>query len=802
MSAAVVANLTPAGLRKAELKLAAREAFDPWTGKHGTARPAQLPPEGTWRTWLIMAGRGFGKALALDTPIPTPAGWTTMGELKVGDEVYDENGKVCRVTFATPVQINRTCYDVVFSDGTVIVADAEHRWLTIDRKTRKALARRTGTTNRHDRPQSRPRYAPSVVTTDEIRATLYDGKEVNHAIPVTEPIWGAVADLPIDPYVFGLWLGDGSSKGAEITTADEEMVRFVQDAGYVIGRRVSAGGRSFTFAFSTGDTAEMRRDGTTGRYMSVAGNVVSDLRSLGVYQNKHIPIMYLRSSVDQRMALLQGLMDTDGSITKGGSAEYVTVSDALARDVHELIVSLGFKVSWMTDRARVNGKDCGPRHRLTFTPHRPVFRLPRKLERQHTGKGQAERTRRRYIVDVRPRESVPVRCIQVDSPSHLFLASRAMIPTHNTRTGAEFIRKEIQAGRMARVALVGPTASDVRDVMVEGESGLLEVCRRAGFGATYNPSRRRVTFDNGAVAFTYSADEPNRLRGPQHDGFWADEIAAWRYIDAWDQLQFGLRLGENPRGCATTTPRPIKIVRDLLANPSTAVTRGSTYDNRDNLADAFFEQIITRYEGTTLGRQELMGELIEDVEGALWNRALIDRGRVRPDAVPDLVQIAVAVDPATTHGENSDQTGIAVAGRSEDGEFYVLHAGGSRVTPNAWANTALDLYERYEANEIVAESNQGGEMVKHTILTAARDRGMRAPRVRLIHASRGKQVRAEPVVALYERGLVHHVGVFGSAEDEMCVFPVGGEHDDQVDALVHALTAVDITRPRGKIVGF
>lgn len=368
-----------------------------------------------------------------------------------------------------------------------------------------------------------------------------------------------------------------------------------------------------------------------------------------------------------------------------------------------------------------------------------------------------------------------------------------------TRTGAEFIRAEVQAGRMVRVALVGPTASDVRDVMVEGESGLLEVCRRAGFGATYNPSRRRVTFDNGAVAYTYSADEPNRLRGPQHDGFWADEIAAWRYIDAWDQLQFGLRLGENPRGCATTTPRPIKLVRDLIANPSTAVTRGSTYDNRDNLAGAFFEQIITRYEGTTLGRQELMGELIEDIEGALWTRALIDTHRV--SAMPDLIQIAVAIDPATTHGENSDQTGLAVAGttsRREDAQFYVPHISGHRVSPNDWANKALDLYEQYAANEIVAESNQGGKMVEHTILTAAKDRGMRPlPKVRLIHASRGKQVRAEPVVALYEQGRVHHVGQFASAEDEMCVFPVGQDHDDQVDALVHAVTAVDLRPRRG-----
>ena len=291
-----------------------------------------------------------------------------------------------------------------------------------------------------------------------------------------------------------------------------------------------------------------------------------------------------------------------------------------------------------------------------------------------------------------------------------------------------------------------------------------------------------------------------RFRGLQCDTFLCDELASWRYADdAWDQLQLGHRLGDDPRGVVVTTPRPIPIIKNLLKDSATVVTRGSTYENRANLADRFIEQVVKRYEGTTLGRQELYAEVLEDVEGALWTRALIDQGRVRE--VPGLIHIAVAIDPATTHGEDADQTGIAVAGttsRREDAQFYVPHIGGHRVGPNEWANRALDLYEQYVANEIVAESNQGGEMVRHTILTAARDRGMRPlPKVRLIHASRGKQVRAEPVVALYQQGRVHHVGQFASAEDEMCVFPVGGGHDDQVDALVHAVTAVDLRPRRG-----
>ena len=373
-----------------------------------------------------------------------------------------------------------------------------------------------------------------------------------------------------------------------------------------------------------------------------------------------------------------------------------------------------------------------------------------------------------------------------------------------TRTGAEFIRKRVQSGQAQRIILAGPTAADVRDIMVEGESGLIAVCENAGLGATYNPSKRRITFDNGAIAVLVSADEPKRFRGLQSDTFWCDELASWRYPEAWDMLLLGHRLGDDPRGIVTTTPRPIPIIKDLLKDDSAHITRGSTFENRANLADRFMEQIVKRYEGTTLGRQELYAEVLEDVEGALWTRALIDRARVK-DA-PALDAIAVAIDPATTHGEDSDKTGLAVAGRKGtkyDAEFYVPHISGHRVGPNEWANKALDLYELYEADEIVAESNQGGEMVKHTILTAAKDRGMRPlPRVRLIHASRGKRVRAEPVVALYEQGRVHHVGQFASAEDEMCVFPVGQDTDDEVDALVHAVTAVDLRVPRGPIRGF
>lgn len=372
-----------------------------------------------------------------------------------------------------------------------------------------------------------------------------------------------------------------------------------------------------------------------------------------------------------------------------------------------------------------------------------------------------------------------------------------------TRTGAEWVRHQVQYEGKRRGALVGPTAADVRDVMVEGESGLLAVCEAAGFGAEYNPSRRRVTFENGAIATTYSAEKPRQLRGPQHDFAWGDEIAQWQYADAWDQLQFGLRLGTDPRAIATTTPRPIRLVKDLIERipfGEVTLTRGTSYDNRANLAADFFEQIIRRYEGTKTGRQELMGELLDDIEGAFWSMAMIDDHRVGlgPDLLPlmpELVRVVVAVDPATTHGDDSDWTGLAVAGVARNGEVYVLHISGQKTSPHTWASRAIALYDEFGADEIVYESNQGGDLVRDAIRNAG---GGRDIRITGVHAKVGKRIRAEPVVMLYEQGRAHHVGSFPEAESQMCAFPVAHEDDDMVDALVHAVTGAR-KRRRGRV---
>jgi phage terminase large subunit-like protein len=360
-----------------------------------------------------------------------------------------------------------------------------------------------------------------------------------------------------------------------------------------------------------------------------------------------------------------------------------------------------------------------------------------------------------------------------------------------TRLGAEWVREEVEAGRAGRIALIAETAADARDVMVEGDSGIVR-CSPPWFRPSYEPSKRRLTWPNGATATTFSAEIPDQLRGPQFDLAWSDELAKWKYAeDAWDMLQFGLRLGARPRQLITTTPRPIPLLKRILADPTTTVTRGRTSDNAANLAGSFLRQIMARYEGTRLGRQELDAELLEDIPGALWARSNIDRDRVR-DAPHHLRRMVVAIDPPATSGEKADECGIVVAGVCADGQAYVFADLTSQgETPNEWAARAIHAYRRFEADAIVAEVNNGGEMIK----TIIRNIDPNVP-VREVRASRGKATRAEPVSVLYEQHRVHHVGSLPKLEDQMCVMTndfdpaTAGFSPDRVDALVWAISEI------------
>lgn len=386
--------------------------------------------------------------------------------------------------------------------------------------------------------------------------------------------------------------------------------------------------------------------------------------------------------------------------------------------------------------------------------------------------------------------------------SWLILAGRGF---GKTRTGAETVRSRmcgstpLAAGRWRHVALIAETAADARDVMVadgkEGSesSGLLPV-HPPDFRPLYEPSKRRLTWPNGATGTIFNATEPDQLRGPQFDGAWCDELCKWRYAkDTWDNLQFGLRTGDAPQVLITTTPKPILLLKEIIKDPLTVMTQGSTLDNRANLAPRFLATILRKYEGTRLGRQEINAEILEDVQGAMWRRPILDALRIGLGEIPPLKRIVVAIDPATSSNDDSNETGIIVAGLGEDDHGYVLDDVSGIFAPDEWAREAVSLYWTRRADRIVGEVNNGGEMIENTLRVVDPNVAYRP-----VWASRGKVIRAEPISALYEQGRVHHVGAFAQLEDQMCAFTpdfdrkTAGYSPDRMDALVWALTELMI----------
>lgn len=369
----------------------------------------------------------------------------------------------------------------------------------------------------------------------------------------------------------------------------------------------------------------------------------------------------------------------------------------------------------------------------------------------------------------------------------LILAGRGF---GKTRAGAQWVIENAREHPGWRWALVARTAADVRDTMVEGESGVL-ACSPPWFRPTYEPSKRRLTWPNGFMATTFTAEEPDALRGPQHHGAWADEVASWKYLEeTWDNMQFGLRLGQRPRVLVTTTPRPVKVLREVMGETTTVITRGSTFDNAANLAPTQLAKLRKKYEGTTLGRQELYAEVLDDVAGALWTRPLIDGARVKE--APELLRVVIGVDPAVTSGEESDDTGIVAAGIGIDGEYYVLADRTCHLSPGGWAKRVLIAHDEFEGDRVVGEVNNGGDLVERNLRVERPNVPFKA-----VRASRGKRVRAEPVAALYEQKKVHHVGALAELEDQMVTYlPAGTEKSpDRVDALVWAITDLQENGP-------
>lgn len=404
----------------------------------------------------------------------------------------------------------------------------------------------------------------------------------------------------------------------------------------------------------------------------------------------------------------------------------------------------------------------------------------------------AFQARTEWIASARPKQLRP----SINHFLWLILAGRGW---GKTRTGAQDIAIYALSNPDTISAVVAPTHGDLRRVCFNGPSGLLSVLPRDCFSSNnqakgYSISHNEIRLFNGSKIVGYAAQEPERLRGPQFHRAWCDELAAWRYPEAFDQLMFGLRLGKEPKCVITTTPKPSAIIKSLVDRDDTVVTRGNTFENEQNLAGSALKMLRDKYEGTTLGRQELYAEILESTEGALWDYDMISRNRLHIDAEVDCQRVLVAIDPAVTAKDTSDETGIVVVGKTQDGKFVVLDDLSGRYSADTWGRIAIKAFHDYEADRIVAEVNNGGDLVAKLLKTID-------PRVPYtsVHATRGKIVRAEPIAALYEQDRVHHIGSFEALETQMCTFT--GERSntspDRLDALVWGLS--ELSKSSGRI---
>ena len=774
----------PAKLAEVIESLNAKEAEDLYYTWEIWARPNQLVKD-EWPESIILysAGRGFGKALDVETPVPTPTGWTTMGALKKGDTVYDEKGKECKVLVAYEPFVSNEVYRIKFSDGTSLDACKDHLWVTLTALERKQLNTKNLSipTNWAKKPS---------ISTKEMVKSLKKGKrgDTNHCIPVCGYLKAEEKQLVIEPYSFGYWLGDGDSAGAVITTADEEIVDFFKEDGYIIeDKGYETSGKAKRYYV---DYTGYKRN-ALGQ-MTDNGSFCSKLKRLNVYKNKHIPKEYFRASYKQRLALLQGLVDSDGYV-KDSKVEFCTTNEQLAYDFLELARTLGEKPVLSKGRAKLYGKDCGPKYRVTYRATQQPAKLSRKVKEWKPFGSQYMRNTHRMVIGAEKIEPTLVRCITVDSPNSMYLAGEGFIPTHNSRLGSEWVRKKALKHK-SQIALVGPTSADTRDVMVLGPSGIIAV-HPPKDRPKYEPSYARLTWPNGTTAKMYSAEKSDRLRGGNNEYIWFDELGAMEDRDVFDQAMLTLRIGES-KALGTTTPRKgNEIMLELWKravfnddppdpNKDVRIITGSTYENADNLSKLFMNQIVASYKGSRLGNQEIEGMMLFDNEGALWNTELLDKCRVEEE--PDDIKLyAIGVDPQAKKKRNSDSTGIIGACIDDVDRGYVLHDLTGNYSPSEWATRVVSLYDEYSKKGpcvIVVENNQGGDMVVETLGNVRKN----LP-VKTTFSTSDKLSRAMPVAILYEQSRIFHVKTFTELEEEMCTYDGSGKSPNRLDALVFAM---------------
>lgn len=800
-------------------------------------RPEQIPPKNDdWNIFLALAGRGWGKsraasewlrekakitkygqlrmaivtriaadardvmaegnALALDTEVATPEGFTPIGDIKVGDYVMGADGKPTLVTWCSPVSNDRPCYRIEFSNGEVFIADAEHKWLTTF-----VSPLRNGT-----RPKK-------VRTTEQLAGlTLKDKRsgQRRYWVDKPEPLELPDEDLPVPPYTLGYWLGDGTSKAGEIVTMDpKEVLAGIHADGFETRQHGFNGEFHGNLKLSLEAAASIKEELKApykGQVKALAEKhdvhvqTIYNIRNgkwsakkflhprhngkaltygvlglrgmlvnLGVEKNKHIPARYLRGSYDQRMALLRGLMDSDGAVSSRGQAEFFNVNKKLAEGVLELCWTLGLKAS-MTLRKADPNKNHQDGYRVRFECRgTEVATVSRKQVRARES-GSTPRAGRIYIESVTPVESVPVRCISVDNEDHLFLIGRKLVPTHN--------------------------------------SGIIEISPPSE-RPEYQPSKRKLTWPNGNTCLLFSSEEPALLRGPQFHYAVADEFAAWRQIPdevgmtAWDNLRIATRLGDSPQIFIATTPKRVQNLKNLLKEAESdpekiVVRRGATMDNASNLAEAYIDGVLGVYDGTKLGRQELYGEMLDDIEGALFSQDNIDQFRSSSIPIGTPLKV-VGVDP-TVAEKPGDECGIVVMSSTAERDLYkrqawVLEDATIHGSPEQWAKRVVDTARKWGA-PVVAEKNQGGALIRNAIQAI----DPTIP-VHEVWSKQGKALRAEPIALIYEQGRVHHLGYFAELESQMVTWDPEvarkSKSPDRLDALVLAATSLLVLPPKG-----
>lgn len=716
-----------------------------------------------WRTWLILSGRGWGKALHDDMVLQTPHGESRIGDAYIGQQIYGDDGKLTTITGVYPQGI-RPLYRMSFSDGTTVDCDEEHLWMVKQ-------------SNRRFSNQTTAFREPRVITTKQIIMDMARG--IRYTIPLNAPVaYEPNNNIKSDRYTIGLLLGDGclSSKyrTVSITTSDYEIVDHFKNCGYQLYK--------------------------CGKYSFAVQNcpdLDEDLVKLGLRgsksHTKQLSHDLKYDSIDNRLALLQGLMDTDGTCDSKGNVAFCSTSQQLANDVVWLARSLGYRSKityerhpfYYQDGVKIKGR-IAYEVSITGPNKEQLFRLARKRSRVNIANYNAK-----AIVSITKIANGPATCITVDNQSKLFLTNDFTV-THNSQAGSMAVQHLVMNHGYRNIGLVGPDASDVRGTMIQKSSGIMAICHPHN-KPRYAPSNRIcLHWENGAIASAYSAEDPEGVRGDNTDLLWMDELCAWKYLeDTYTQAMMTNRIGKRPRVIITTTPKPSKILKQIMEDPTTVITRGTTFDNY-MLSPDVLETYQRIYGGTNIGRQELYGEVLDLNNSGLFKTFHIDRGRISASEKERILKlctrIVVAIDPAVTSAATSDECGLVVVGRDKEGNGYIFEDATMKATPEQWARKAVQLYRDYKADRIVAETNNGGDMVEFTLRTIDRTVSYKK-----VTASRGKVTRAEPIAALYEQNKIHHVGLFASLEDQMTNWIPGMDSPDRMDAMVWGMTELLLT---------